>query len=305
MGGSPRVSTTGTEFEVWGCRGSRSLVPARSTIGNHTSCYSLRSGADLLVLDAGRGLVALGSAVLTGERFRSVRRVRVLVSHAHLDHWEGLKDAEWFWRKGRRLEITIAGSAQALRAIRTAYSHPSYVTLELLAAVTSSRVSFEELEAGEDRRAGAWRIRTHPLYHYSGDEHARDFLDTLGFHVTAPDGATVAYLCDHEPHSGSREVERALLTGAHLAVFDAHWLHARHHAHGHGSIEHAAAMAREFPETLLLAGHHGPTRGDAEIASAHRRYARGVPNFRLAVEGEAFRFARPRGFRRSHPARRS
>ena len=304
MGGSPRVPVTGTEFEVWGCRGSRSLVPPRSTIGNHTSCYSLRSGADLLVLDAGRGLVALSSAVVSEPRFRAVRRVRVLVSHSHLDHWEGLKDAEWFWRKGRPLEVTIAGSAQALHAIRAAYGHPSYVTLDLLAAGTRCRVAYEELEADLDRRLGAWRVRTRPLYHYSGDEHARDFLDTLGFRVSAPDGATVGYLCDHEPHTGSRDVERALLEGAHLAVYDTHWLHARHHAHGHGSIEHAAAMAREFRETLVLAGHHGPTRADAEIGAAHRRYARGVSNFRLAVEGEAFRFVRARGFRaRPHSSR--
>jgi len=294
MGGLPRVSGTGTEFEVWGCRGSRSFVPARSAVGNQTSCYSIRQGPDLLVLDGGRGLVALGSALFADARFRSVRRVRVLVSHSHLDHWEGLKDAEWFWRKGRSLEVTVLGTAQALRAIRTAYGHPSYVTLELLAAGTNCRVSYEEMEPGEERRAGGWRIRTQPLYHYSGDEHARDWLDTLGFHVTAPDGATVAYLCDHEPHSGSREVERALLTEAHLAVYDTHWLHARHHAHGHGSVEHAAAMARDFPDTLLLAGHHGPTRGDAEIRSAYRRYGRGLPNFRLAVEGEAFRFERRR-----------
>src|SRR5262249_15871753 len=217
---------------------------------------------------------------------------RVLVSHAHLDHWEGLKDAEWFWRGGRPLEVTIAGSAQALQSIRSAYGHPSYVTLELLAVVTHSRVSYVAMEAGEERSWGDWRLRTNPLYHHSGDENARDFLDTLGFQVTAPDGANVAYLCDHEPHTGSREVERALLEGAHLAVYDTHWLHARHHAHGHGSLEHAAAMAREFPGTLLLAGHHGPTRGDPEIRGALRRYGRGVPNFRLAVEGEAFRFAR-------------
>src|SRR5262249_57720438 len=99
---------------------------------------------------------------------------------------------------GRALDVAIAGSAQALRAIREAYGHPSYVTLELLAAVTHSRVSFEVMEAGEHRQWGAWRIRTQPLYHYSGDERPRDFPDPLRFHVTAPDGAIVAYLCDHE-----------------------------------------------------------------------------------------------------------
>src|SRR6266496_1744292 len=83
-----------TEFEVWGCRGSRSFLPFRSSIGNNTSCYSLLHGPDLVVLDAGRGLAALGWAMARRAALRRVQRVHVLVTHAHLDHWEGLKDAE-------------------------------------------------------------------------------------------------------------------------------------------------------------------------------------------------------------------
>ncbi|MCI0548700.1 MAG: MBL fold metallo-hydrolase, partial [Candidatus Rokubacteria bacterium] len=280
--------------EVWGCRGSRSFVPRRSAIANHTSCYSILHGPDLLVLDAGRGLLALGSAVSRRAGFRGIRRVHVLVSHAHLDHWEGLKDAEWFWGKELSLEVTLLGTPQALRAIRGVYGHPFYVSLELLAAGTMCRVSWEEIEPGDTKRLGGFEVRTEPLYHYSGDERAREWLDTLGFRATAPDGATVAYLSDHEPHQGTREIEGKLLDGAHLAVYDAHWLHARHHAHGHGSQEHAAGMASAFPRTLVLAGHHGPSLLDPEIRAAHRRHGRAARNFRLAVEGEAFRFDRRR-----------
>ena len=293
MPGPPRPSFA-TEFEVWGCRGSRSFVPSRSAIGNHTSCYSVLHGPDLLILDAGRGLLALGSALPRRAELKRVRRVHVLVSHAHLDHWEGLKDAEWFWGKERALEVTLLGTAQALSAIRTAYGHPFYVSLELLAATTGCQVFWEEIEPGDAKRRGAFEVRTEPLYHYSGDERSREWLDTLGFRVTAPDGATVAYLSDHEPHAGTRAVEAKLLEGAHLAVYDAHWLHARHHAHGHGSQEHAARMAAAFPGALVLAGHHGPSLPDAEIRAAQRHYSREARNFRLAVEGRTYRFDRRR-----------
>jgi phosphoribosyl 1,2-cyclic phosphodiesterase len=293
MSGPPRASPA-TEFEVWGCRGSRSFVPSRSAIGNHTSCYSVLHGPDLLVLDAGRGILALGSALHRRAELRRVQRVHVLVSHSHLDHWEGLKDAEWFWGKEWALELTLLGTAQALHAMRTAYSHPFYVSLELLAATTGCQVSWEEIEPGDTSRRGAFEVRAEPLYHYSGDERSREWLDTLGFRVVAPDGAIVAYLSDHEPHAGTRAIEAKLLEGAHLAVYDAHWLHARHHAHGHGSQEHAARMAAAFPRTLVLAGHHGPSLPDSEIRAAQRRYARGKRNFRLAVEGRAYRFDRRR-----------
>jgi len=290
MRNSPRRRGGPTEFAVWGCRGSRSLLPPRSAIGNHTSCYSLRHGRDLIVLDAGRGLAALASAMGVGGGRGRVRRVLVLVGHAHLDHWEGLKDAEWFWRKGNRLEVRILGPAEAIRVIRGAFRHPSYVSLELLSVGTARHVGWGVIAPGRTRTLDGWRIRATPLRHYSGDERRRFWLEALGFQVTAPDGATVAYISDHEPTRQTRRGERALLESAHLAVYDTHFPDLRHHKHGHGSQEHAAAMARAHPGVLVLAGHHGPTLSDAQILAAYRRHRRGAPNFALAVEGATYRW---------------
>jgi phosphoribosyl 1,2-cyclic phosphodiesterase len=263
-------------------------------VGNFTSCYSLRHGDDLFVLDAGRGLAALGYAMQTRAALRGVRRAHVLVSHAHLDHWEGLKDADWFWRRRNGLDVHILGNRQTLRAIKTAYSHPMYVALQLLAAGTVGSVRYRTLEAGERRRFDGWEVETAPLHHYSGEGRSLRTLDTLGFQVTTPDGATVAYLCDHEPNRSTRKVENALLEDAHLAVYDAHFPDIRQHAHGHGSQQHAAGMARKNPDLLVLAGHHGPALADAKIRAAYRRHGRGVPNFDLAVEGATYVWDRRR-----------
>jgi phosphoribosyl 1,2-cyclic phosphodiesterase len=279
-----------TQFDVWGSRGSRSLLPRRSRIANNTSCYSVVHGEDLFLLDAGRGLAALGWAMKRRARFSVVRKVHVLVSHAHLDHWEGLKDADWFWEKGNGLDIRVLGSTQALRAIRTAYGHPLYVALELLGAGTVRGVRYQTLKPGERRRFGDWRLVTQPLRHYSGAGRSIWALDTLGYQLTAPDGATVAYLCDHEPNHRTQAVERALLEQAHLAVYDAHFADIQHHEHGHGSQEHASQMARAHPRVLVLAGHHGPIMSDAEIRHAHRRHGRGASNFQLAVEGTTYQW---------------
>jgi len=289
MSRPPGRSYDPTEFEIWGCRGSRSFLPIRSRVGNNTSCYSLLHGPDLVVLDAGRGLAGLSWAVARRPALRRVERVHVLVSHAHLDHWEGLKDAEWFWRKGG-LDVRIFGSAQAVRAIQTAYGHPLYVNLELLAAGRLRSVDYHTVEPGDSAAVDGWQVETTPLNHYSGDALDRQWLDTLGYRVTAPDGATLAYLCDHEPHRGTRKFEERLLAGSHLAVYDAHFPDIRQHAHGHGSQEHAARMARAHPGTVVLAAHHGPTLTDREIRAAYRRHRRGAPNFRLAVEGAAWRY---------------
>ena len=122
-------------FQVWGCRGGRNTHGSR--IGNLTSCYSLRAGDDLYVFDAGRGLLVLADAVLGADpALRGVARVHLLITHGHMDHWEGLKDASWMWKRGNGLDLTLIGPAEALGAIAAAHAPPSFVPLELLALGT-------------------------------------------------------------------------------------------------------------------------------------------------------------------------
>ncbi|HVQ30178.1 MAG TPA: MBL fold metallo-hydrolase [Vicinamibacteria bacterium] len=295
MRASARSPVRPTEFDVWGCRGSRSLVPHCSDIGNYTSCYSVLHDEDLFVLDAGRGLAALARALFEKARFARVRRVHILLSHAHMDHWEGIKDAEWFWERSNRVEVEILGTAEALGAVRTGYSHPLYVALELLAKRTVKGLKWRMLRAGDRKRIAGFSVRTGPLFHYSGEGRSYRVLDAIGFRLTTPDGASIAYLCDHEPRPGTAAAERALVEGVQLAVYDAHFPNVRDHMHGHGSQEHAARMARDYPGALVLAGHHGPAFSDRQIKVAYRRHRKGTPNFELAVEGDTYRFDRRRG----------
>ena len=135
-----------TRFQVWGARGSRNTVG--SSIGNHTSCYSLAVGEHLFVFDAGSGLLPLSAALTTDSRLQAVRHIHIFVSHAHWDHWEGIKDAEWMWRKDSGLTVTITAPKQALDALRSCCSPPSFVDLNVLAMGCLDRLSFEEIELG-------------------------------------------------------------------------------------------------------------------------------------------------------------
>jgi phosphoribosyl 1,2-cyclic phosphodiesterase len=276
------------QFDVWGCRGSRNFVPSRSKIGNLTACYSLLTGEDLFVLDAGRGLAALGHALRTEARFKKVARVHVLVSHAHMDHWEGLKDADWFWFRGNGLQVTIWATDQGLEAIRSGHAHPSYVPLELLAEGTLSGLAYCSLKSGEARNLHNVEVKTSALNHYSGQGFSRRPLDTVGFRLEVNGGPTLCYLSDHEPGVETLQTELSMLSGAHLAVYDSHFPDIKRQAHGHGSQEHTAEMARRHPQTLMLAGHHGPMFSDEDIRATHKRHGKGLSNFQLAVEGTTY-----------------
>ena len=302
--------TTGNEapvhFDVWGCRGSRSFLPARSRVGNSTSCYSLLRGDHVFVFDAGRGLSALGEAMESdGSAFAGVRFVEVFVSHAHCDHWEGLKDVGWFWRRGNGLEVTIHGTAEALEAIDGGFAHPSYVPLDILAQGTVAGFRRSPVAPRERRAGRGWVVDTFPLNHASGRGATRKALDTLGYRLRLDDGPTVAYLLDHEPVPETLEMELEMLAGTHLAVYDAHFAAIADQTFGHGSQEHAGNMARRHPGLTVLAGHHGPMYTDEMLKANLRVYGAGAPGLKLAVEGQGFEWnGRSGRFQRRALARR-
>ncbi len=274
------------EFTLWGTRGSRCVFDGASRFGHLTSCASLLLGSDLFVLDAGMGIVRLGEELLSAPRLRGVRRLVVLLSHAHVDHWEGLRAAPWFWRDFPDLAVEIAGPAEALEAIRIGHQPPSFMPLEVLAEGRVRSFTLTRLCAGEDRMFGGLRLRTFPLNHYSGTAERRIFVDTLGYRLDPPGGGSVVWMMDHEPSGATRDTELALLDGATLAVLDCSYLALHEHAFGHGSIAWAARVAQEWPDLLVYAAHLGQSLPDARIEQALQDHAN-TQNLAVAVEGLA------------------
>ncbi len=274
-----------TRFQIWGARGSRNTVG--SSIGNHTSCYSLAVGEHLFVFDAGSGLLPLSAALTTDSRLQAVRHIHIFVSHAHWDHWEGIKDADWMWRKGSGLSLTITAPKQAIDTMRACCSPPSFVDLNVLAMGCLDRLSFEEIELGAKLDLPGVAVDTLLLNHYSGLGDSRCDLPTFGYRLRVHDGPTLLYLCDHEPTPDTRAMEDDALSTADLAILDASYGDVSEHAFGHGSMESSAMLARRFPSVHVFAGHHGPMRSDADIQEAAQCHASDIPRFTIAVEGMA------------------
>jgi phosphoribosyl 1,2-cyclic phosphodiesterase len=275
-------------FQIWGCRGGRNTHGSR--IGNLTSCYSLRVGADLFVFDAGRGLLVLADALFEDNQLRGIERVHLLVTHAHMDHWEGIKDAAWMWRPNNKLELSVIGPAEALDAIRRAHEPPSFVALDVLASTTLARFSIIELTAGANLDLPGAKLRAVALHHFSGVAPHQRHLDTLGYQLAVDGGPTIAYLSDHQPTIDTGAMEREILSGSTLAVIDANYGGVHEHAFGHGSVEYAAALARRHAKTTIVAGHHGPLRSDDAIEDAHHRYGDDRGNLTIAAEGATLRW---------------
>lgn len=294
-----RAVLSAIDFDVWGCRGSRNLVPESSAIGTFTSCYSVLDGDTLFVVDAGSGLMKLAASMQKDARFQAVRFVRVLLTHAHMDHWEGLKDVEWFWRPANGLHVEIFGTRETLEAVERGFQHPSFVPLRELAEHTVASLRLEPLARSETRALGEWTLSTAALHHYSGPRDRPRFLDTLGYRLSSPRrGVVLSFLFDHEPTAETRSLEDEMIRGAQAAVIDSQFVFIRDQAYGHGSQEHTAILAGAHPETLVLAGHISPNLPDETILAGHEALKKDLANFDLAREGRSYRWTGSRLDRR-------
>ena len=71
----------------WGVRGSVPTPGPRTVrYGGNTSCVEVQHGDDRLILDSGTGICELGRTLAAGS---DPVRVKLLISHTHMDHIQG------------------------------------------------------------------------------------------------------------------------------------------------------------------------------------------------------------------------
>ncbi len=111
------------QITVWGVRGSAPRPEAGYLeFGGNTACISVDCGEELVVLDAGSGLSALGRSIAVGGRREGRQRIHLLLSHLHLDHVMGLFSFPPFFDPSA--EIHIYAQAASLRSLEALAGPP-------------------------------------------------------------------------------------------------------------------------------------------------------------------------------------
>jgi phosphoribosyl 1,2-cyclic phosphodiesterase len=257
----------------WGVRGSLATPEAgKLGYGGNTCCVHVELPEAHLVLDAGTGIRLLGEALAGADE----RPIVVLLTHLHLDHIQGLLFFAPLFE--RRREVLIYGPADervARADLRTSLarflSAPlSPVELRELPA----QVRFAACPATPFDVHGV-RVRAEAILHRGL---------TLGFHVTGPDGRTLAYLPDHEP-ALSGDLARGdlrwlsgggLARGADLLIHDGQYSEEQYRTTrgwGHSVVGDAVRFAARVGAGELLLTHHDPGHDDVALdaLAAHAR----------------------------------
>jgi phosphoribosyl 1,2-cyclic phosphodiesterase len=244
---------------IWGCRGSVP-TPGPQTVryGGNTSCVEVVVDDDsVLVLDAGTGIRGLGLEL----HRRGTRLIRLLLTHLHLDHLEGLRFFAPLYDDEVTLEIWGPPSpTQNLRdRVARSFSPPLF-PLEL--RDVPARVSFHDVPR-EDWQLDGVTLRADLVVHPGA---------TVGFRLETAT-ASLGYIPDHEPALVGDIEGKPLdwLSGSgvggkvDLLLHDAQYSeqeYAERIGWGHSSIAHAVSFARAVEARRLLLFHHEPYHGD-------------------------------------------
>ncbi len=245
---------------VWGVRGA---VPRASAefleYGGNTSCLSVDCGRELVIFDAGTGIIGLGSRLPV-----EGKRIHLLISHLHLDHITGLAGFQPLHDPAAEIHLYGEGrDGLSLREQLGRVLGPPYWPVG--PGEFQARVVFHEVEPGrriclaDGLTADALR-GNHPnlslIYRLEGM------------------GKRLVHTLDCEMGDGMEERLAEFARGCNLLVWDANFTAADlRPGWGHSTWEQGVALGRTAGAELVLMTHYSHSYTD-EFLREQERLAR-------------------------------
>ncbi len=255
-------------LRCWGARGTvPSPGPRTIRYGGHTTCVEVRTGGDdLIVLDAGTGLRALGQQLRASGQEGARPPAHLFLTHRHSDHVMGLPHFAPLFDVDRDLFVT-GGDADATTTralLDTLLSPPLFPALPAL----TDRVSVRGFTNGTPVELGdAGLMHRFPARHPGG---------AAIFRLDDAMGPAIAFAPDNELDYASTDAEviawrRGLtlaLHGVPILLHDAMYTDGEllsHRGWGHSSALEATRFAMECDAGMLVLFHHHPDRTDDAV----------------------------------------
>lgn len=267
--------------KFWGVRGSYP-TPGQDTVafGGNTACVEIRAGAQVVILDAGTGIIPLGRELSrrTAQNRQPLRAV-LLFSHLHHDHTQGFPFFSPAYNPASRLHLFGPGaSEQALEDLLAHNQQPPAfpVTLRDMNAakefrsLTETDVILVEDEVrlaknGADC-ARSLCIRLMKSYAHPGGV----FIYRIEWR-----GLSVVYASDTEGYVGGDRRLAAFARNADLLIHDAQYAEGHYHGQipglpatqgfGHSTPQMACELALAAGAKQLALFHHDPNYDDATL----------------------------------------
>ncbi len=272
------ASSSPARLKFWGVRGSIP-VPGSGTLryGGNTTCVELRADGEIIVLDAGTGIRALGASLEKEFGSRSIK-ISLLITHMHWDHIQGFPFFLPSYNDKNFVRIMGYDGAEAgLRDILIGQMATPFFPVKLQAL--PGRIEIKRLQKYEFN-IGTVKVRAKLMNHPGV---------CVGYRLDSTQGS-VAFLPDNEPYdalkihsiksqllspeqtrSRAEEARAGLvefLRGCDVLILDTQYTDDEYKAHvgwGHGSLSSAVTLALDAEVKKLILFHHDPTHDDAAL----------------------------------------
>lgn len=261
------------KFKFWGVRGSIA-TPGPSTVkyGGNTTCIEIRTdNNDLIILDAGTGINALGRSLIKNNPVTA----HIFITHTHWDHIQGLPFFSPMFITGNQLKIyggldpmTNEGIERAL-AVQLQYSYFPICEAELNASI-----KYNTIKAGETVSIGDAKITpillSHPVLNF-------------GYRIDC-DGQSIFFTGDYEPEDNHFNEDQAginkkqneiisAMQNVDALIVDSSYTtkeYTKKKGWGHGTYDSAMKLASLAKAKRLFFTHHEPTRSDDQLEQIYQ-----------------------------------
>lgn len=269
------------KFKFWGVRGS---VPSgnkeTSKVGGNTTCLEIRCGQNLIIIDSGTGIRNLGNALMR----QLPVKAKLLFSHVHWDHIQGLPFFTPLYVKGNQFEI-YGGNSLPIgieQILRQQMSPPCFpVKMDIMAATKK----FYDLRPGDEVLGDNYTITLASLYH----------PDSCYAYRIDSGGRSLVFATDTE-HYKDRTDENLLnlSKGADILIYDCQYTPSEYYGlngqmprigWGHSTMQEGVKLAKAAGIKHLIVFHHDPTHNDEFINKLEIEARELFPNSTAAYEG--------------------
>lgn len=279
---APQQNKTGrdagrTVIRFWGVRGSiPSPGPSTVRFGGNTSCVEVRADGQLIILDAGTGMRALGRHL--AEEFEDqTLRLNLLLSHMHWDHIQGLPYFAPLYRASSRLRVFgYEGARSSLATVLSSQMESPFFPVGL--QDVPSQLEIEELR---EMSFGLGRVQVDAWF-------ANHPGICVGYRLTTSAGV-FAFFPDNEPPTRQQRARAAaglpethaaayaeseearliaFLKGVDVLIMDAQYTaeeYTQHVGWGHGCVDDVVKLALAAEVGQLFLFHHDPDHDDDTI----------------------------------------
>ena len=303
-----------SEFKVK-FRGVRGSFPVADKnflkFGGNTSCVEVNVGGNLIILDAGTGIIGVGDDLMQEHIASAVRpearketRATVLLSHIHQDHLLGLTFfkpihipstkllifgqgtpdcnlakclSEQVFGKTFPLDLGDIACSLEIQDIREEYS------IIIKPECKPELVKLSEVEQGEeDVLITFYKSYVHPQ-------------DGVIIYKIAYKGKSLVFATDKECYFGGDSKFAKFAKGCDMLIHDAQYTtedylspYSPKQGYGHSTYDMAVEVMKQAKAKSLVFFHYDPSYDDTRLARIQEHYASGSKNIHMAYEGLEF-----------------